>query len=135
MLYDCIEQSSKVCCLIAPVGAHPVVLCRAVKHGEVELLLCCLKREHKVKDHFVYLLGAAVWLVHLVYHNNGLQTDLQCLLQHKACLWHGAFEGIDKENTAVGHVEHALDLAAEVAVTRSVDNVDFGVFISYRYIL
>ena len=32
-------------------------------------------------------------------------------------------------NKAVGHVEHALHLAAKVGVSRGVDDVDFGIFI------
>ena len=42
---------------------------------------------------------------------------------------HRALEGVDQQQTAVGHIEHALHLAAEVGVARSVYDIDFGVFV------
>ena len=37
---------------------------------------------------------------------------------------HGTLGGVNEKNCAVGHSEHALDLAAEVSVARGVDDVD-----------
>ena len=126
-----IEQGCQVGCLLAPVCAHPVVLCAAVENREIKLLLCCLEREHKVEYHLIYLLGTAVGLVHLVHYNYWLKSYLQCFLQHETCLRHGAFKSVDKQDAAVGHVEHALNLASEVAVTRSVNDVDFCILVLY----
>ena len=36
----------------------------------------------------------------------------------------GPFDGVDQQQAAVGHVQHALDLAAEVGVAGGVDDVD-----------
>jgi hypothetical protein len=36
----------------------------------------------------------------------------------------GPFDGIDQQQHAVDHGQHALDLAAEVGVARGVDDVD-----------
>ena len=44
--------------------------------------------------------------------------------QHEAGLGLGALVGIHDEQGAVGHVEHALHLAAEVGMARRVDDVD-----------
>ena len=88
-----------------------------------------LEIEHKVEHHLLHLVGAAVGLVHFVYHHNGLETYLYGLLQHETRLGHRALEGVDKQQTAVGHVEHALHLSAEVGVSRGVDYVDFGALI------
>ena len=53
-------------------------------------------------------------------------------MQVKARLGHGAFEGVDEQQAAVGHVEHAFHFTAEVRVTRGVDDVDLGVSIIDR---
>jgi hypothetical protein len=68
----------------------------------------------------VYLVGAAVGLVYLVHYHDGLETYLERLSKNKACLGHGSFKGVHKQQTTVGHVEHALNLSSKVGVTRSV---------------
>ena len=93
------------------------------------MLLRCIEVAHEVEHHLVNFLGAAVGFVHLVHHHDGLQPDLQGFLQHEARLRHRAFEGIDEQQAAVGHIEYALHLAAEVGVSRGVYDVDFSAFI------
>ena len=56
-------------------------------------------------------------------------------MQHKARLGHRALESVDQQDAAVGHVEHALHLAAEVGVARRVDDVDFYVAVADGNIL
>ena len=126
---DGVEQRRDGARRRAPVLAHPVVLGRAVEHGEVELVFRGIEGEHEVEHHFVDLLRTAVGLVHLVDHHDGLQSYLEGLLEHEACLRHGAFEGVDEQDAAVGHVEHAFHLAAEVGVSRGVYDVDFSVVV------
>ena len=53
-----------------------------------------------------------------------------CFLQHEAGLGHGAFEGVHNQQHTVRHVQYTLHLAAEVAVARGVDDVDFVSFVA-----
>ena len=122
---DFVEQISDVLGGRVIIFPHPSVFGRTIDHREVELLLRGIEVAHQVEHHFIHLLGSAVGLVHLVHHHHGLQSDLQSLLQHKACLRHGSFKGIDQQNASVCHVEHTFHLSAEVGVPRSVDDVDF----------
>ena len=133
-LQNLVQQIGDVARRYVIVGTHPAVLGRAIDYGEVKLVFSGIEREHQVEHHLVDLLWPAVGLVHLVHHHNGLQSDLQCLLQHETGLRHGAFERVHQQQTAVGHVQHALHLAAEVGVSRSVDNVDFCSFPINRYV-
>ena len=126
---DCIEKWGDIVGGFAPVGAHPSVFGRAVDGGEVELVLGSVEVEHQVEHHFLHLVGAAVGLVDLVDHHYGLQAHLDGFLEHETRLGHRALEGVDQQQTAVGHIEHALHLAAEVGVARSVYDIDFGVFV------
>ena len=123
-LQDLVEQVGDVRGRSLPVLAHPALLGRTIDDGEVQLVLRGVEVIHQVEHHFVHLLGAAVRFVHLVHHDDGLQTDFQCFLQDEARLRHRTLEGIDEQDAAVGHVEHALHLAAEVGVSRSVDHID-----------
>ena len=42
---------------------------------------------------------------------------------------HGALEGVDEQQGAVGHMKDALDLAAEVGVAGGVDDVDLDALV------
>ena len=125
VLHNLVKQIGDVRCRCLPVGAHPALLCRAEHHGEVQLLLRGIKGKHQVEHHFVHLVGAAVRLVHLVYHHDGFQSYLQRLLQHKPRLRHRTLEGIHQQQAAVCHIQHTLHLSAEVAMSWRVDDVDF----------
>ena len=88
--------------------------------------------EHQFENHLLYLIGATVLLVDLVDDHDGFQPHLNGLLQHKAGLGHGAFEGVDQQQAAVGHVEYAFYLASEVGVARGVDDVYLTILVTYR---
>ena len=129
MFQNNVEQVVDVVGRSLPVGTHPVVLGRAVYHGEVKLVLRSLEGKHQVEYHLIHLLGAAVGLVHLVDYHHRLEAYLQCLLQHEACLWHRTLKSIHEEYAAIGHIEHALHLTAKVRVTRRVDDIYLSPFI------
>ena len=127
-LDNLVKQIGDVSGRLLPVLAHPAVLGRTVDDGEVKLVFGGVQREHQVEHHLVDLLGTAVGLVYLVDNDNRLEADLQRLLKHEARLRHRSLEGVDEQQAAIGHVEHALNLATEVGVSRSVDNIDFRSF-------
>ena len=130
-----IEHSIDVIGGFLPILAHPSLLSRTVDGGEVELFLGGVEVEHKVENHFLHLIGAAVGLVHLINNNYRFQTYLYCLLEHEASLRHRAFESVDEQETTVSHIEYAFHFTAEVAVARGVDYVDFIAVVVDRNIL
>ena len=134
-LNDLIQQISNVVRRRLPVLTHPAVLGRTVDDGEVQLVFRRIEREHQVEHHLVDFLRATVGLVHLVHHHDGLQANLEGLLQHEARLGHRALEGIDEQQTAVGHIQHALHLAAEVGVSRRINDIDLHPFPGDTHIL
>ena len=129
VLHDAVQQVADVVGGLSPILAHPSVLGRTVNHGEVQLFLCGIQVTHQIEDHLIHLLGPAVGLVHLVDHHYGLQPYLQGFLQDKACLRHGALEGVHQQNASVGHIEHTFHLSSEVTVSRGVDDVYLGTFV------
>src|ERR1035437_7731489 len=69
-------------------------------------------------------MGITAWAVDLVDDHDGLELQLQCLLEDKTCLSHRAVEGVHHQQNTVHGGQHALDLAAEVGVSGSVYDVD-----------
>lgn len=132
---DGVEQRDNRIRGFVPLVRHPALLGRAVDGLVVELVLGGVEREHQVEDLFVDHLGAAVGLVDLVDDDDGLLAQRQRLLQHETRLGHRPLEGVDEQQHAVAHVEHALHLAAEVGVSRGVDDVDFVVLVDDRNVL
>jgi hypothetical protein len=49
-------------------------------------------------------------------------------------LGHGAFKSIHEQQYAVGHIEYALHLAAEVGVTGGINDVDLCAFVSNGHV-
>ena len=135
LLDDGVEEDGDVLRGGLVVLAHPALLGRAIDGLEVQLLLARVEAKHQVEDHVLHLLGTAVGLVHLVDDDDGLEPHLDGLLQDEARLRHGALEGVDEQQAAIGEVEHALYLTAEVGVPRRVDDVDLDVLVAYAYVL
>ena len=124
-LHNLIEQIVDVVGGLIEIGAHPSVLGRTIDHGEIELVLGGVEVAHQVEHHLVHGLRAAVGLVDLVDHHDGLQTNLQGFLQHETRLRHRTLECVDKQQTTIRHVQHALHLTTEIGVARSIENIDF----------
>jgi hypothetical protein len=64
--------------------------------------------------------------VDLVDHDDRLQAEGERLLGDEARLRHRSFDGIDQQQNAVDHRQDAFDFAAEVGVSRRVDDVDMN---------
>ena len=82
-----------------------------------------------------HLLHARVAAVDLVDDDDRPEAELERLLQHEARLRHRPLDGVHQQQAAVGHVQHALDLAAEVGVAGRVDDVDLDAAIHDRRVL
>ncbi len=128
-LDDGVEQRNHVHVAIARLEARVAVHGRRVHHGEVQLLVGGAQLHHQV-EHLVHrAFGVGVGAVDLVHHHDDAQAPLQRMRQHETRLGLGAFVGVHDKQGAVGHVEHALHLAAEVGVAGGVDDVDLDVLV------
>ena len=72
--------------------------------------------------------------VNLVNNDDRTQALFQSLFQHKAGLGHWAFVGINNQNTTVYHAENPFYFSAEVSVSRGINNINQGVFVTNRCI-
>ena len=51
ILQDTIQQRINIIRRLLPVGAHPVIFCRTVNNGEIQLVFRCFQAEHQVEYH------------------------------------------------------------------------------------
>ena len=124
-----VEQRHHVHVAVVGLAAGVAVHGRGVHHGEVELLVAGAQFHHEVEDLVHGSLGVGVGAVDLVHDHHDAQPALKGVRQHEAGLGLGALVGIDDEQGAVGHVEHAFHLATEVGMARGIDDVDLHAFV------
>ena len=89
-----IHQRRKVLAHGFPIVAHPTLFGGTVHGREIQLLFVGPQVEEQFKNSIVHLVRAAIFLVHLVDDDDGMQAQFQGLAQHKSGLGHGPFEGI-----------------------------------------
>ena len=135
ILQDTVQKRINVISRLLPVGTHPIILGRTVDNGEIQLVLGCIQAEHQVEHHLVHFFGTAIWLIHLIHNNDRFQTNLQSFLQYKPCLRHRTFESIHKQNASIRHIQYTFHFTSEVTVSRSINNVNLGVFVVDRNVL
>jgi len=79
--------------------------------------------------------GAGAIAVDLVDHDDRLQAQRERLLGHETRLRHRPLDRIDQQQNAVDHAQHPFHLAAEVRVSRRIDDVDVHALVIDRQIL
>ena len=102
----------------------------AVDDRELDLALVGVEVEEELVDLVHDLLDPRVRPVDLVDDEEHRQPALERLAQDEARLRQRPLARVDEEQHAVDHPQRALDLAAEVGVTRRVDDVDLRVAVA-----
>ena len=105
-------------------GPGPAGAGVAVDDRELDLALVGVEVEEELV-HLVHDLGdPRVGPVDLVHDEDHRQPRLERLAQHEPGLGERPLARVDEQEDAVDHRQPALDLAAEVGVSRRVDDVD-----------
>ena len=97
---------------------------RGVEEGSVELLGRRLQNDEQSQHLVVHPKRLGVRAVDLVDRDDRPEPERQRLPGDEPGLRHGSFRGVAQDQPAVDHPQDALDLAAEVGVTRRVHDVD-----------
>ncbi len=95
-----------------------------VEHGEIELAFVGAEVDEEIVNLVEDFGRARVGAIDLVDAKNRGQVRLERLLEHEARLRQRTFARVDQQQYAVNHRERALDLAAEIRVAGSIDDVD-----------
>jgi hypothetical protein len=88
------------------------------------LFVGCAKSGEQVEHVVQNLIGPRIGAINLIQDHDGFQATAQRLGEHELGLRHRAFQGVHQQKAAVHHAENTLNLATEIGVARSVDNVD-----------
>jgi hypothetical protein len=121
---DRIEERRHVGAGLVDRLGRPAVAPRGVDDREVEAFIAGVERDEQVEHLIDDGIGSGVGPITLVDHDDERMVEFERLAEHEAGLGHGTLEGIDEQQHAVRHLEHALDLPPEVGVSRRVDQVD-----------
>ena len=79
--------------------------------------------------------GPSVGAVDFIDDDHRFGAGGECLFEHEPRLRHRTFGGVDQHQTPVGHLHDPFDFAAEIRVSRGVDQVDFHVAVRQRDVL
>ena len=91
--------------------------------------------DEKVEGLIDDLLRARILAIDLVHDDDCAQVELERFAQNEAGLRHHAFGSVDQQQDPLHHLQHALDLTAEVGVSRRVDDVELDVAVADRGVL
>ena len=129
VLHDGLEQRPHVARTHVVGQAGVARQARGVHHREVQLLFRGAQLVEKLEGGIDHEIRTRARTVDLVDHHDGLEAQGQRLARDEDGLRHGAFDGIDQQQDAIDHRQHPLDFAAEVGVSRGVDDVDVRAFV------
>ena len=107
----------------------------AEEHGRVKLLIGRVKVHEKLKHLVNDLVDALVGAVDLVDDDDDSVTELKRARQDESRLRHRALGSVNEQDNAVDHLEDTLDLAAEVGVSRGIDDVYFRIAVAHGGVL
>ena len=128
-LHDGLEQGLEVGRGIGQLALGHALLADGVDGGKFRLLVAGFELAEQVEHLVQHVVRARVLAVDLVDHDDDRHAELERFREHEARLRQRAFGRVDQEQHAVGHLQRALDLAAEVGVAGRVDDVDRVVFV------
>ena len=90
-----IEQSGYIVGRFPPICRKPTLFGRTVYRREIKLFFGCIETKHKVENHLLDFVRAAIRFIHFIDDHNWFQSHFDSLLQNKTSLRHRALEGID----------------------------------------
>ena len=111
------------------------VTSRSVYNREFKLVIISAKLYEKVKYLVNNFLRSCTGAVYLIYDNKRLFAKTESLFQNEACLRHTSLKCINKQENAIYHHKYALNLASEISMSGSIDNIYLCTLIHYCRIL
>ena len=135
VLKDGFKQRTQIAARLVRIESRCARAGAGVNDRGIELALVRAEVDHQVERLVIDLFAARVRTIHLVDDDDDRQAERQRMLEHETGLRHRAFKRVDEQQHAVHHLEHALNLAAEIGVAGGIDDVDLHVLIIHGGIL
>ena len=121
---DQVEQRRQVLARAFQAVIGPAVAADREHGGEVELVVIGVQRREQVETLVMDLVGPGIAAIHLVDHHDGAKPQAQGLAGDELGLGHRPLGGIHQHHHPIDHGQDPLDLAAEIGVTGSIDDID-----------
>ena len=96
----------------------------SIDRREIEGGIIGVKLDEQIKDAVEHLAGAGIGPVDLVDNDDGTEPASKALRSTKRVCGIGPSAASTSKQGAVGHLQNAFDLAAEIGVPRRIDDVD-----------
>src|SRR5439155_23580001 len=123
MLHNRLEKRRHVFVVFVQFAHGKTVLRAGVNDWEIELLVGGLEFDEEIENLVQDFVRARVFSVDFVDDNNRLQFVFHRFAQNKTRLRLWPIVRIDNKQHAVHHFHDPLDFAAEIGVTRCIDDV------------
>src|SRR5262249_45941895 len=123
VLHDRLKERCHVLIVFVQFARGKTLRCAGINNGEIELLVSGLQFNKEIENFIQDFVRARVFSVDLVDDNNRLHFVLQRLAQNKTCLRLWPIMRIDNKQNAVHHFHDPLDFAAEIGVTRCINDI------------
>ena len=95
----------------------------------VKLLLIGIEVNEKFQNLIDNFSRTSFRTVDLIDTDNDRKAEFQRFFQYKFCLRHRPFKGIDYKNDTVYHFEDTFYFAAEISMSRGINNIYFNIII------
>ena len=89
------------------------------------MLVACVEVEQKFQYLVAHFVESCVGFVNLVDDDDDFKSERQRFFDDETRLRHRTFLRVDEKHDAVDHLQHTLDFARKICVSRGVDDVDF----------
>ena len=132
---DRVEQRAQVVLELIRRETGPALLGDRVDDREIELVGVGREVEEEIVRQLDHLIAARGRAIDLVDDHDRRQPERQRALQHGPRLRHRPLDGVDQQQAAIGHVQDALDLPAEIGVAGRVDDVDLEAAVGDGHVL
>ena len=132
---DLIEQRFEICRSIVKLLFRHAVARNGIKNRKLNLLVGRIEIHEQLVNLVHDFFGARVVAVDLVDDRDRRQSGFQSFAQNKARLRQAAFGRVHQQHHAVDHLQNAFDFAAEIGVSRRVDDIDFVIAVTHGSVL
>jgi hypothetical protein len=123
-LQDDIEERLEIDCRDRQIGRRNPLPASREDCREIERRIVGVQFDEEIEHQVQDFRGAGVGAIDLVDDDDRPQLALEGFAQDEARLRQRPLGGVHEQEAAIGHLQDALDLAAEIGVARRVDDVD-----------
>jgi hypothetical protein len=110
--------------IVSKSGVMSAAPCSCIDDRKIELALAGAEAIEQVEGLAHHPVGARLGTIDLVDDDDRREAMHECLLRDEPGLRHRSVDGVHQQQHAVHHGQHPLDFAAEIRVSRRVDDVD-----------